>query len=585
MKKAWLIVFVLLLAAMAPAQEQGLPDSQVIDRVIAREQLLVQNLHNFSPLVETYIQYMRPDAELGSVPEKDEYFLGRMNLTKSIAQASYTEKTGRTRRVLGAFSGMFTVKFAPEGFDGLILVDGEHFDRAHYDFTYVRREFLGDIRTIVYDVKPKKGSKSGFLGRIWVEDQEYNIVRFNGTHASPGMFRYNFHFDSWRQNVRPGLWLPTLVYNEEMDMKYAMFRTLRFKSQTRLWGYDPKFAGYEDELTRIKVESKNGAQDHSQTAEEYSPLQSQRMFENEAEQNVVERLERAGLVAPKGEVDKVLNTVVNNLEVTNNLDIEPEVQCRVLLTSPLESFTVGHTIVLSRGLIDTLPDEASLAAVLARELAHIALGHRLNTKYAFSDRMLFSDAETMRKMNLRRDVHEEEEADAKAITFLKNSPYAAKMGNAGLFLRQLQARAGSLPNLTTPRLGNALVHGNTVALEALEATAPQLQMDRTEQVAALPLGARVKLDPWSSAVEMVKAKPVPILSAREKMPFEVTPLRPYLKRQASEGESATAPDNRSAPSGDPARSSPASAPGSDRSVPADAQTSITMSPLLQVKRP
>ncbi len=380
MKKATWILITLLLAVMAAAQEQGPPDSQVIDRVIAREQLLVQNLHSFAPLVETYVQYMRPDAELGSVPEKDEYFLGRMNLSKTITHASYTEKPGRGRRVMGAFSGMFTVKFAPEGFDGLILVDGESFDRNHYDFTFVRREFLGDIRTMVYDVKPKKGSRAGFLGRIWVEDQEYNIVRFNGTHASPGMFKYNFHFDSWRQNVRPGLWLPTMVYNEESDMKYAMFRTLRFKSQTRLWGYDPKFAGFEDELTRIRVESKTGAQDRSQTAEEYSPLQSQRMFENEAEENVVERLERAGLVAPKGEVDKVLNTVVNNLEVTNNLEIEPEVQCRVLLTSPLESFTVGHTIVLSRGLIDTLPDEASLAAVLARELAHIALGHRLNTK-------------------------------------------------------------------------------------------------------------------------------------------------------------------------------------------------------------
>ena len=580
MKNASLIVILLLLTAMAPAQERSVPESQVVDRVIAREQLLVQNLHSFTPLVETYIQYMRPDAELGAVPEKDEYFLGRMNLSKAITEASYTQKQGRTRRALGAFSGMFTLRFAPEGFDGLILVDGEHFDRAHYDFTYVRREFLGDIRTLVYDVKPKKGSKAGFLGRIWVEDQEYNIVRFNGTHESPGMFKYNFHFDSWRQNVRPGLWLPTLVYNEETDMKYAKFRTLRFKSQTRLWGYDPKFAGFEDELTRIKVESKNGAQDHSQTAEEYSPLQSQRMFEGEAEENVIERLERAGLVAPKGEVDKVLNTVVNNLEVTNNLDIEPEVQCRVLLTSPLESFTVGHTIVLSRGLIDTLPDEASLAAVLARELAHIALGHRLDTKYAFSDRMLFSDAETMRKMRLRRDTPEDEAADAKAIELLKKSPYAAKVGNAGLFLRQLQVRAGALPNLTTPRLGNSLIRGNTVAMEALEASAPQLQMERTEQVAALPLGARVKLDPWSSSVEMVKAKPVPLLSAREKMPFEVTPLRPYLKRQAGEGESATAPENSTTPEGDPAKAAPASAPSSD--LPASDAAQNT---LLQVKRP
>ena len=534
MKKATLLLFTLLLASLALAESPAAPEDQVIDRFIAREQLLVQNLHNFSPLVETYIQHMRPNDELGSVPEKDEYFLGRMELTGVIRESRYAGKTGHTRKVVDAVSSMFTAKFAPEGFDGLILVDGLHFDRAHYDFRFVRREFLGDLRTLVYDVTPKKGVRSGFLGRIWVEDQEYNIVRFNGTHKNAGMFQYEFHFDSWRQNVRPGLWLPTTIYNEESDMKVALFRTLRFKSQTRLWGYDPHFGGLDSEMTAIKVDSKAGAQDHSQTADEYSPVVSQRMFESEAEENLIERLERAGLLAPKGEVDKVLNTVVSNLEITNNLDIQPEVQCRVLLTSPLESFSVGHTIVLSRGLIDTLPDEASLAAVLARELAHIALGHRLDNKYAFSDRMLFDDAQTFQQVRLRRTEAEEEAADAKAIAFLKNSPYAAKLGNVGLFLRQLQARAGSIPSLTTPRLGNPLVHGGRVVMAELTMGAPQLQMQRTEQVAALPLGSRVKVDAWSSSIELLKARPVPLLSAREKMPLEVTPLRPYLKRQPDE---------------------------------------------------
>src|SRR5205823_14713411 len=100
------------------------------------------------------------------------------------------------------------------------------------------------------------------------------------------------------------------------------------------------------------------------------------------------------------DVSKVLLTVVNNLEVTNNLNIEPEVRCSVLLTTPLESFTIGHTIVMSRGLLDTLPDEASLAMVLSHELGHIALGHRLNTKYAFSDRNIFPDEAIFRQIGV-----------------------------------------------------------------------------------------------------------------------------------------------------------------------------------------
>ncbi len=66
----------------------------------------------------------------------------------------------------------------------------------------------------------------------------------------------------------------------------------------------------------------------------------------------------------------------------------------MLLTTPLESFTIGHTIVVSRGLLDVLPDEASLAMVLARELGHIALGHQLDTRLAFNDRMFFADEDT-----------------------------------------------------------------------------------------------------------------------------------------------------------------------------------------------
>ena len=99
------------------------------------------------------------------------------------------------------------------------------------------------------------------------------------------------------------------------------------------------------------------------------------------EDNIVERLQVAGLMAPDGEVDRILETVVNNLLIVNNLDLAA-VRCRVLLTTPLESFVLGRTIVVSRGLLDVLPDEATLAAVLAHELAHIVLEHSLGAEYA-----------------------------------------------------------------------------------------------------------------------------------------------------------------------------------------------------------
>ena len=242
----------------------------------------------------------------------------------------------------------------------------------------------------------------------------------------------------------------------------------------------------------------------------------------------------------------MLQTVVDNLIVTNNLTIEPEVRTRVLLTSPLESFTIGHVIVVSRGLLDVLPDEASLAMVLAHELSHIALGHRLDTKFAFNDRMLFPDENTFQRLDFARDQADEDAADKKALEILTKSPYKDKLGNAGLFLKALQEHAPELKNLIRPHLGNSLASGKSTRMSALLTSAPQLQPERTDQIAALPLGGRIRVDPWSDKIELIRTKPVAILTSSEKMPFEVTPFYPYLTRLSdvgSEKVTATGPAN------------------------------------------
>jgi hypothetical protein len=61
-------------------------------------------------------------------------------------------------------------------------------------------------------------------------------------------------------------------------------------------------------------------------------------------------------------------------------------------------------------------------------------------------------------------------------------------------------------------------------------SAPSLDPNRLDQVAALPLGGRVKLNAWDDHVELIKAMPVAITSARNKMPLEVAPFFPYLTR-------------------------------------------------------
>jgi hypothetical protein len=504
---------------------------QVVNLFIEREHGLIKALSNRTPVVETYLQNLTADPQLGPVPSEDHYFLGRLDMGETIDRKDYLKEEDKSmqQRLLGGFQKLYKVEYTPMGFSWMVYADRTDFDREHYDFAYVRREFLGDVRCLVFDVKPKpKSGRGRFLGRIWVEDKDYNIVRLNGTYSQAAHNTFFFHMDSWRLNLIPGYWVPAFIYSEEGDFSAGVKNKMAFKAQTRVWGYDLKKGGKDDELTNIRVDS---VQDSSASAQDASPLQAEREWQQQAEDNVVERLTSAGLLAPEGDVDHILQTVVNNLEVTNNIDLPRPVRTRVLLTAPLETFSVGNTIVISRGLIDVLPDEASLAAVLSHELAHIVLGHNLGSKYAFNDRMLFSDDGTYQNLGFKHIPEEEEAADKKAVELLKNSPYAQKLDNVGLFLKALQVRAPQLNALLTTHLGNPLAEGGKVSrLSALSTMGPALDNNKLDQIAALPLGGRIKINPWDDKAEMVKTAPVAITSARDKMPFEVTPFYPRLAR-------------------------------------------------------
>ncbi|HEV2195856.1 MAG TPA: M48 family metalloprotease [Candidatus Acidoferrum sp.] len=516
--------------AMPAAAQQARTMSDVIDRVITNENRSIQQIRQYSPLVETYIQNQKPDRDLGTVPAGDKYFLGRADFSKGVALVSLTDTNSKGRKLFGAIGNFFSfsAEFVPGGFLQMIFIDTNGFDKEHYKFDYVRREFLGEVRCLVFDVTPvEKSGKGRFLGRIWVEDQDYNIVRFNGGYGGSGHSSWYFHFDSWRTNVQPGLWLPSFVYSQESDVHYAITKKLDFRAQTRLWGYNLGHANQEQELSKILVETP--VQDDTKTANDLTPIQAQRSWDRQAEDNVIDRFERIGLIAPHGEVDKVLDTVINNLEVTNNIDVDPEVRCRVLTTSTLESFTIGHTIVLSRGLIDVLPDEASLATMLAHELGHVVLGHRMDPSFGFFDNLLVDDKETFRHFGFARTPEEEKAASDKAIQILKNSPYKDQLGNAGLFLTALEARQKEIPNLISGHLGNRVP-----VIADLKSSATPDQKQNQQMIVALPIGGRVKLDPWNDKLELIKSKPIGTVAEREKMPFEVTPFMPYLMRFTTE---------------------------------------------------
>ena len=513
--------------------QQSAPNvDEIIERMIAREKVEMEAFDHYSPIIETYIQQLKPNKLLGLVPKSDFYLLGQADFRGRLKVHSLID--GQKRGTL-----MWT--FEPAGFLQMIFVDRGEFDKLHYRFKYSGREFLGEVRCYVFDVSPApKVGGARFVGRIWVEDQDMTVVRVNGKYSPAIHFslktfedEYYLHFDSWRANVKSGLWLPSYVYSQELD-RPMRFSAPAYKSQTHLWGYRLIPGGREGELSRLLVESAGAIKDEAPERDR-SPLEAQREWRHEAENNVLDLLERNGLLAPRGDVDKVLNTIVKNLEITNNLDEQIDLLCRVLLTTSLEMFSVGATIVLSRGLIDVVPDEGTMAAMLAHGMAGAMLPKPYQDQYAFSDVMRLTATEVLKRLSFREDKAEAAENSQKAMELLKKSPYASRLQAAGLFLAQLRAQAKQLKHLISPQLGNEVYFTSE-----LTQAAPALAPGDKNQIAALPMGSRLKVDPWSADVTLMKSRPISLLSARDKMPFEVTPLVPYLTRYV---ESSSSPQS------------------------------------------
>jgi hypothetical protein len=556
----------------------------LVQRAVAREKVLIKNIQLRTPLVETYIQDTRPDVKLYEVPVDDQYMLSRVDFGKGFFDKSYEPRSLAKHNGHKFFKGSFAAitgltkvlglekfTYSPTGFMQMMFVDPSSFDQNHYVFSFVRREFLGSVRTWVFDVHPKITGMGRFYGRIWVEDLDGNVVRFNGTYTGPASedsSKYYFHFDSWRMNVQPGIWLPVAIYVEETQ-RIEGEKSTGLKAQTHFWGYSLKLPTRESDNVSIKVED---AQDKSEDSQDVGPLQASRMWITQAENNVIDRLVEAGLVAPLtpgGFEDKVLGQIVINLVVPNNLAFTDQIHCRILLTDTVEATTVGNTILLSKGLIDSLPSEPAWASVISMELAHIALGHHIDTRYAFNDRLLFPDESTFQRIDMYHSDIDDATAAKKAMEYLEASMYKDQLPNAGLYYEQLMDRGKVLKALNTPKLGDSLLKADgTPWMGDLEHMAPEINWDDLTQTAALPLGSWLKTDPWDDKVLMLNAKRYAPMNARDKMPFEVTPV--FYKLQRYDVAAAEPPAPAAAPGAAPPApgDQPAAAPDATPPPPA-----------------
>ncbi len=523
----------------------------LIDRIITAEQEFLAAMKRHRPVLEAYLQESG-GALGGKQPAgSDHYMLGRLDLRNGVEFETFLLSDGfrRCKGRLDApakqrprlrFGSRRKRAFVPHGFARMVAPDIRGFNRETYQFEFVRREMLGAVRCLLLDVSPRHDTKAGrFQGRIWVEDEHGCLVRFNGTYTSTAPSAVFLHFDSWRFNVARRLWMPAFVYIEDHNSG-RRGAPGRVAGQIRVWGYNALGNGTREPSAEILVDASSRIEDAS-VKRDIGPLESRRQWRRLAQRNLIDRLEKGGFLAASGAIDETLNNVIHNLLVGNDLSLD--VRCRVLLTTPLETFSIGQTIIISRGLLDVLPDEASLAMVLSDELAHIILGHPTDTMFAFADRTMFPDSEIPKRLRFRRSEIEMEAAHQKALDILTHSLYADKMATAGLFLKTLRRRAPQLPNLIRASLGNQLTtEEDLVRLGELAKKTPELKTARGEQVAALPLGSRLVLDPWTNQVRMFEGKPSGPKEGAEEAHFGISPMMAHLTRAPEAAEEEIEPE-------------------------------------------
>jgi len=440
----------------------GMRGIEVSRRIFETERDMMRRIGIYSPIVETYIQSLWPDTT-AQMPLDDLYFLGKVDFRQYLASADDAKAmlfgTSKSSRQILNDNGQ-KWELYPDGFVSMLFVDPQDFDADTYRLNYLKPATLGTVRCLLFTVTPVKTNAPGrFNGTIWVEHTGLRIVRVEGTFqaqhvklsqrlkplgTSVGLF---LHFDCWRAMIAPDLWVPAYVtVDDNVGWKSIGgdgTTDVHYRGRTFVWGYSHLGSFQNRRLSFSDAASDSGA--------EVTSLEL--------------GLEKDGLVAPFGSVEQSLNAILQEMTAASHLDL-PKVTCRILETTPVELFHVEKTIFVSRGFLEMVPDESTLAVFLAHELAHVAVETAAG-KQVKHDRSVFESSHPGEFLGLGVTNGTEAEGKASTLTcgILNDSAYKSAVAQAAGFVEQLTTMSRQIPNLTKARFGVGLIENGRAVHE------------------------------------------------------------------------------------------------------------------------
>ncbi len=462
-----------------------LTHKQLGQRIFAGERNMIAGLRDTSPVLETYLQSLWPNAK--ESPIDDAYFLSTINFKRDLSSLGHSRR-GYQTFLFGGIPASRKVRLnngtkwalSPDGYLDMMFVDIEDFDADTYDLKYLQKDTWGRTSCLIFSVAPKNTRRGGqFKGQIWVETSNFKIIRIEGTFTvSPlsflkrqvgGKVPLYFSFESVREEVAPGYWLPSYTYFDEnrrwQDIYHNGETDFHYRGHIFIWGY---------KNTNPETVAKGGD-----------------------DSDVILRLEKDKLLASPGPVEQRLNAIARQILVASDIHL-PDIRCRVLLTTPIEIFSVGDTIVLSRGLLNILPDESVIAVLLAREIANLTMGGiRIRPKTLFHG-SLFHETGTKDFEGL--GIYESSEEDAaawkNALVLANRAGYSNGIGYTSLFFAQLVQHSKQIPNLVQARFGRDVLDMWKMA------SVFQTAYGSTNVARPLLLRGKYVIDSWSDGIDV-----------------------------------------------------------------------------------
>jgi len=197
-----------------PAEPRGISAQELIQKFAGKEAVFKDARNHY-----TYTQQIIVQTLDGSTVD------GEYKLTEDVL---YDDKGNRVEKVTYApQSTLQRIQITKEDFDDFrnrlpFVLTSQ--DLGEYNILYVGQQRVDELQTYVFDVAPKKVEKNGgprfFQGRIWVDNQDFQIVKTCGKNV-PDIRKHNEEnltpkFVTYRQQVDGEYWFPTYTRADDV---------------------------------------------------------------------------------------------------------------------------------------------------------------------------------------------------------------------------------------------------------------------------------------------------------------------------------------------------------------------------------